>query len=234
LVNFMVNPTGEGDPVTQMPPVEVLETLGLERARSLAITFFTLNYESPKSTTFDWTPLWRHQITVGVVMDFIYDALDLKRSGLEYAAGAFHDIGKMILAELFPFAYFTAMNRSMHEELPLVICEMEMFGMNHAEVGAAWLKEQEFPAHLVDAIAQHETPARINRRALLAHALVSSNHLVKQIGIGYSGNSMLDPRPWEQLPSTGMIWDARGNKDYVFDDFAHDILSQFESFPDLL
>jgi serine/threonine protein kinase len=235
LVNFMINPKGEDDSAAaRMSPVDALETLGLERARSLAITFFALNYEKPKSPTFDWTPLWRHQISVGVVMDFLYDALDLKRSGLEYAVGTFHDIGKMILAELFPFACFTAMNRSMQESLPLVSCETEMFGINHAEIGAKWLKDNEFSQSLVDAIAQHETPARISRRALLSHALVSVNHLVKQIGIGYSGNSMLDPRPWEELPSTGILWEARGNKEYLFEDFTRDILDQFESFPDLV
>ncbi len=234
LVNFMVNPKGEDESAEGMSAVEALETLGLERARNLAITFFALNYENPKSPTFDWTPLWRHQISVGVVMDFIYDALDLKRSGLEYAVGTFHDVGKMILSELFPFAYFTAMNRSMQDSIPLVSCETEMFGMTHAEAGANWLKENDFPHGLVDAVAQHETPARISRRALLPHALVSINHLVKQIGIGYSGNPTLDQRPWEELPSTKIIWEARGNKDYLYEDFTRDILDQFESFPDLV
>ena len=234
LVNFMVNPKGEDESTAKMPAVDALETLGLERARNLAITFFALNYEKPKSPTFDWTPLWRHQIAVGVVMDFMYDALDLKRSSLEYVAGTFHDLGKMILGELFPFATFTTMNRSMHESLPLSTCEIEMFGISHAEIGANWLRDNDFPQAMVDAVAQHETPARISRRALLSHALVSVNHLVKQIGIGYSGNSMLDPRPWEELPSTGLLWDARGNKDYPFEDFARDILDQFESFPDLV
>jgi len=234
LVNFMVNPEGTGESAESMSAVDALETLGLERARNLAITFFALNYENPKSNTFDWTPLWRHQVSVGVVMDFMYDALDLKRCGLEYAAGTFHDIGKMILAELFPFAYFTAMNRSMLESLPLAICEREMFGITHAEIAANWLKENEFPNALIEAIAQHEMMARISHRALLSHALVSVNHLVKKIGIGYSGNSMLDPRPWEEMPSTKIIWEARGNKDYAFDDFTRDILDQFESFPDLL
>jgi serine/threonine protein kinase len=234
LVNFMVNPKGEGESAESMSAVDVLETLGLARARNLAITFFALNYENPKSTTFDWTPLWRHQLSVGVVMDFVYDALDLKRSGFEYTVGMFHDIGKLILAELFPFGYFTVMNRSMQESLPQASCETELFGINHAEIAANWLKENEFPSALIDAIAQHETPARINRRALLSHALVSANHLVKQIGIGYCGNSMLDPRPWEELPSTEIIWEARGNKDYLFEDFARDILDQFESFPDLV
>jgi HD-like signal output (HDOD) protein len=126
------------------------------------------------------------------------------------------------------------MNRSMQEGLPLAACEMEMFGITHAEIGANWLKENEFPNALVEAVAQHEAPARISRRALLSHALVSANHLVKQIGIGYSGNAMLHPHPWEQLPSTRIIWEARGNKEYEFDDFTRDILDQFESFPDLV
>lgn len=233
LVNFMINPGGEADSAEEMSPLEALETLGLERARNLAMTFFALNYEKPKSPTFDWTPLWRHQVSVGVVLDFLCDALDLKHSGFEYVAGTFHDIGKMILADLFPFAYFTAMNRSLQESIPLTACETEMFGITHAEMGANWLKENEFPQTLVDAIAQHETPARISRRALLSHALVSANHLVKQIGIGYSGNSMLDPHPWEELPSTVIIWEARGNKAYPFEDFTRDILGQFQSFPDL-
>jgi len=230
----MVNPSGDGEGAETMSAIDALETLGLERARNLAITFFALNYENPKSASFDWLPLWRHEVSVGVVMDFLYDALDLKRCGYEYAAGTFHDIGKMILAELFPFAYFTTMNRSLLEAIPLATCEIEMFGITHAEIAANWLKENEFPQALIEAVGQHETPSQINRRALLAHALVSVNHLVKQIGIGYSGNCMLQPHPWEELPSTKIIWEARGNKDYAYEDFTRDILGQFEAFPDLL
>ena len=234
LVNFMINPDGDDPSAETMDPVEALETLGLERARNLAITFFALNYENPKSPVFDWTPLWRHQITVGVVMDFIYDALDLRRSGLEFAVGTFHDIGKVVLAEVFPFAYFTCMNRSLQGPHSLASCERDMFGLDHAEIGANWLRDNEFPGAFVDAVAHHELPARISRRSVLPHVLVSVNHLVKQLGIGYSGNSLLDSRPWEELPSTQIIWNARGNHDYEYENFATDILNQFESFPDLI
>ena len=235
LVNFMINPNGDDESAQSMSAVDALETLGLERSRNLAITFFALNYENPKSPTFDWTPLWRHQVAVGVVMDFLYDALDLKRCGLEYATGAFHDIGKMILGELFPFAYFSAMNRSLIESLPLATCESELFGgMQHAEIAANWLRENDFPGQFIEAISLHETHTRISRRNILAHALVSTNQLVKQIGIGFSGNCALDPHPWDEMPSTKIIWEARGNKDYAYEDFTRDILNQFESFPDLL
>ncbi len=234
LVNFMVNPQTDEELAENQHPIEVLQTLGLERSRNLALTFFALNYESPRSSHFDWNPLWRHQLAVGIVIDFLYDALDLKRTDYEYVAGTFHDIGKFILAELFPFAYFSTMNRSLMEELPLVSCEQELFGTNHAEVGALWLKQEGFSHILVDAVAQHEMPDRISRRGLLSHGVVSANQLVKQIGIGYSGNSSLDPRAWEELPSTGALWEARGNKSYLYDDFVRDILGQFETFPDLL
>ena len=224
----------EGVPAERMDAAEALETLGLERARNLAITFFALNYENPKSPTFDWTPLWRHSITVGVVLDFIYDALDLRRTGLEYVTGTFHDIGKMILAELFPFAYFTCMNKSVNESIPIAQAERDMFKITHAEIAADWLRTNDLPSGLVDAIAQHETGAAVSKRNVLTHALISINHLVKQLGIGYSGNAVLDPHPWQDHPSTQIIWEARGNKEYEYEQFTADILGQFETFPDLV
>ncbi len=84
LVKFMINPNGDDDSSERMSAVEASKTLGLERARNLAIHLLRPQLRKPESPTFDWTPLWRHQITVGIVMDFLYDALDLKRSGFEY------------------------------------------------------------------------------------------------------------------------------------------------------
>jgi hypothetical protein len=234
LADFMMNP-GEGDErAANMRPIDVLETVGLERSHNLALTFFALNFDLAKHPNFDWTPLWRHQLATGVVMDFIYDALDLRRSGFEYVAGAFHDIGKLILAEIYPFAYFTTMNRSMQEEISLVELEREIFGIDHAEIGGLWLKRNEMPAALIDAVELHERPERVHRRATLNNAVISVNHLVKQIGIGYSGDSLLDPRPWEELPSTKAMFEARGNREYEYEDFTRDILGQFQSFPDLV
>ena len=234
LADFMNSPEDESEKAAHLEPLVVLETLGLERSRHLALTFFAINYEFQKTTQFDWAPLWRHQISTGIIIDFLYDALNLKRVGVEYAAGAVHDIGRLILAEIFPFACFTAMNRALKEEISLTDCELETFGIDHGELGATWLREKELPQALVDAIMFHDTPEKIQRRSLLAHALVSANHLVKQFGIGYSGNPWLDPRPWEELPSTRIIWEARGNKEYLYEDFVQDILGQFQKFPDLI
>ena len=234
LYDFMTNPETEAETALQQPPVEVLETIGLVRGRYLALTFFALNYEIAAGNQFDWTPLWRHQLAVGVMIDFLHDALNLKRSGLEYVTGLAHDIGRLILAELFPFSYFTILNRAFQEEMALGRAEIKTFGLDHAELGGLWLRHHGLPPALVEAISLHETPEKIQRRQTLAHALVSANHLARQVGIGYSGNPVLDPTPWEELPSTKAIWEARGNKDYAFEDFTRDIGDQFQNFPDLI
>jgi hypothetical protein len=141
----------------------------------------------------------------------------------------------MILAELFPFAYFTCMNRSVSEAIPLAETEREMFKITHAEIAADWLRTFDMPSALVDAIAHHENGSTVvSKRSTLTHALISINHLVKQLGIGYSGNAVLDPHPWDEHPSTVLIWEARGNTEYAYEDFTRDILGQFESFPDLV
>jgi HD-like signal output (HDOD) protein len=234
LADFMTGPEDESEKAARLDPMEVLETVGLARSRHLALTFFAINYEFQNMAQFNWAPLWRHQVSTGVILDFLYDALSLKRVGTEYAAGAIHEIGRLILAELFPFACFTAMNRALKEKISLSICERETFGIDHAELGAAWLRENQLPQSLVDAIMFHDTPEKISRRSLLAHALVSTNQLVKQLGIGYSGNPWLDPHPWEEMPSTRIMWEARGNKEYLFEDFTQDILEQFQNFPELI
>jgi serine/threonine protein kinase len=234
LADFMTGPAEASEKAARQDPVVVLETVGLERSRHLALTFFAINYEFQNTAQFDWSPLWRHQISTGVILDFLYDALSLKRVGTEYAAGTVHEIGRLILAEIFPFACFTAMNRALKEEISLTACELETFSIDHAELGAIWLREKQLPQSLVDAIMFHDTPEKIPRRALLPHALASANQLVKQLGIGYSGNPWLDPHPWEEMPSTRIIWEARGNKEYLFENFTQDILGQFGHFPDLI
>jgi serine/threonine protein kinase len=234
LYDFMTNSAAETAAPTPPKPVDLLETIGLERGRYLALTFFALNYEVPQATQFDWTPLWRHQLAVGVMIDFFHDALNLKRSGLEYVTGLAHDIGKLILSELFPFAYFTILHRAFQEKESLSSCEQKTFGLDHAELGGLWLKQHGLPAPLIEAVALHETAEKIQKKQILAHALVSANHLAQKVGLGYSGNPLLDPRPWEELPSTRLIWEARGNKAYPFEDFTRDFLDQFQNFPDLV
>jgi serine/threonine protein kinase len=230
VAQFMAMSSGE--PVQD--GMAILEVLGLTRARTLALTFFMLNFEYSEPSNFDWRPLWQHQISVGLIIDFMYDALELQRTGMEYAAGLTHDIGKLVLSELYPFVYFSIMDAAIKTEKPLIKYEKDLLGITHGEMGQIWLTDRGFPSALADIAKIHDTPEITLRKSLLAHALISANHLCQLLGIGYSGNYVLDPRPWEDLPSTYAIWEARHRRDYTFDSFTQDFLTQFQNFPDLV
>jgi len=218
---------------TEHHPEDVLDILGLTRTRQLALTFFALKYEYKPARQFDWTPLWNHLIATGCIMDFMYDALDLKRSGLEYITGFMHGFGKLILAELYPYTYFHCLETGIKQQQPLHQVERDLMGISSGEILSLWCAQNGFPGGLCDVFNWFETPEEIKKKSVLSHALVSANHLSKLHGIGYSGDLCLDPRPWDELPSNTYIWELRRNRDYSYEDFTQGFLEQFQHFPDL-
>lgn len=221
----------EGEEV--LSPDDVLEILGLTRARQLALAHFTLKFEWKEPREFNWKPHWNHLLAVGCIMDFMYDALDLKRSGLEFATGFMHGLGKYILSEIYPYSYFRCLDQCIKQERPLHELEMEMLGITSGNMLGIWSAEKGFPGGLSDVFTRFESPENLKKKSVLSHALVSANHLSKLNGIGYSGDVCLDPRPWDELPSTTYIWELRRNRDYSYEDFTQGFLEQFGQFPDL-
>ncbi len=212
----------------------VIDTLGLVRANSLALIYFSFRFEMRGSVNFDWNPLWNHQLAVGLAMDFMYDALNLRRDGQEFVTGLIHDIGKIILAELFPFGYFCALEQAMTRQESLILLEKEILGMNHVEIAEVWLTKNLFPKEVIESIHQHEMPAaNPGQMPLMTHALISANQFCKEIGIGYSGNPLLGETPWAEMESTAIVWQKR-RRDYDYDDFVSDFQEQFKLFPDLI
>lgn len=219
----------------QLNNENVVETLGLVRANSLALTYFAFHYEMRGSVNFDWYPLWNHQLATGLVMDFMCDALNLRQTGMEYVCGLIHDIGKIILSELFPFGYFCALEKSARDQEPLIQHEAGVLGIDHAELAAFWLNTQVFPKDIVETIGQHESPQSFTRKtSQLTHLLYSANQFCKELGIGYSGNPLLGPVPWAEMQSTVFIWEKRRRRDYAYEDFIADFQEQFRVFPDMI
>lgn len=220
----------------QLNDENVIETLGLVRSNTLALTYFAFHYELRGSVNFDWYPLWNHQLAVGLVMDFMYDALNLRRNGLEFVTGLIHDIGKIILAELYPFGYFCALEKAVRDQESLPRLEQQILGMEHSELCEVWLNNNLFPKEMVDAIAQHERPLGPNahKLPLLTHALVSANQFCKEMGIGYSGEPLLGDVPWAEMESTALLWQKRRRTSYAYEDFVNDFHEQFKYFPDMI
>jgi serine/threonine protein kinase len=246
---------------------ERLELVGLERSRNLALTAIMLRQSWRPSLEIDWKQLWQHQISCGILTELLFELLEIPPSGLEYAAGLFHDCGKMVFTELYPEDYLECVAESVENDKPLNECEVEKFGIGHAELGELWLRKLKISSKLSQAVSWHEWPEHYGEssslrrtmksafsmtktalirigsvmgasaderpESLMTHAVYSANHLVKLHGLGFSANTHLEQTPWDELPSTQLLWHFNRNEELTHEEFVDFFLTTCASFPDI-
>jgi serine/threonine protein kinase len=225
---------------------EKIELVGLERSRNIALTSIALYRPWQGERPLNWHGLWQHSIYTGLLAEFISDMLGLPVTGMEYLCGTVHDIGKLVLAELYPAKTIGVWLHAYEQNLPLMEVERQYFGVDHAQLGQEWLARHKFHKTVRYLVAFHEdpencyqalaesskmnpissliTPSRDDEINLLTHLIYCANTLAKELGLGYSGNPQLDQRPWIEQPTTQLIFEARAEEKESM------TLKEFESF----
>ncbi len=133
---------------------EAILRVGVPHARRIALAccFAGLFASKPLKE------LWEHSEAVAGI------TLELARlCGLDaetaWIGGLLHDIGRLGLMR-FPAERRAAEESWLASGFPRVYAETLAFGVDHAALGAAILREWELPALIVDAVALHHRPGR--------------------------------------------------------------------------
>ena len=101
-----------------------------------------------------------HSLRCALAAQEIASSSNVGRVGAMYAAGLLHDVGKLILLNLYPEQSTEALtlNLDMYDGTKLEVCEKEIFGFDHTEVGNVLAKQWSFPAVLQQCIRYHHNP----------------------------------------------------------------------------
>jgi serine/threonine protein kinase len=233
---------------------EKIELVGIERSRNIALTAIALYRPWQGERPLNLHGLWQHQIYTGLLAEFITDMLGLPATGMEFLCGAVHDIGKLVLFELYPAKTIGVWMKAFEQNLPLTQVELEYFGVDHAQLGQEWLNRHKFQRTVRYVTAYHETPehcfealaksSKLNligslvssnkddEITLLVHLIHCANILAKELGLGYSGNPRLEQTPWIEQQTTQMIFEAR-SKEIEMNDFNEFFMDTCSGLPDL-
>jgi len=135
--------------------------LGIEVLRHvvLSVEVFGVFHASRAIPGFSMERLQRHaQLTARIVR-----ALPVPRylSDAAMVAALLHDVGKLVLASKRPDQLAQALKIAAQEGRPLYAAENDLFGFNHAEIGAYLLALWGLPSPIVEAVAYHHAPSRI-------------------------------------------------------------------------
>jgi serine/threonine protein kinase len=251
LASFMAN-ASDARPQSD---AEKIELVGIERSRNIALTAIALYRPWQGERPLNLHGLWQHSIYTGILAEFIVDMLGLPATGLEFLCGAVHDIGKLVLFELYPAKTIGVWMHAYEQNLPLTQVEDQYFGVDHTQIGQEWLNRQKFQRTVRYVTAYHEEPqncyeaisksSKLNLISamisgnkddeinLLAHLIYCANTLAKELGLGYSGNPRLDQAAWIDQPTTQLIFDSRSQEDVTLDEFGEFFMNTCSNLPDL-
>lgn len=197
--------------VSSLPKAVVL--IGVRMLRSIGLSIPAVHglthrgVDSPVSLE----GLWIHSLAVATAMQHLARSLGMRGCEHLFVVGMLHDIGKVLMAELFPNEYGHALElvRSGRYEY-LFQAEQDLVGADHAELAGLLLTYWKFPAMIAAPVAAHHGEDYPEPRPPDSALLRVANHLVQELDMGGEGNRVpvgILPRDGELLTLTASILD---------------------------
>jgi putative nucleotidyltransferase with HDIG domain len=169
---------------------EAVFYLGVRQIRQLAVVTPVIEdlQNLAGNRRFPWREFWRHCIGAALMTREVIDIIQSPNEEIDYVGGLIHDVGKIVMASAFP-EHFTALyGRQADISRDLLEAEKELLGVDHAELGALYLKKQILPENLVEIVQFHHHPEHARHNVNMVAAVQVADLLVRHAKIGDSGN----------------------------------------------
>jgi putative nucleotidyltransferase with HDIG domain len=127
--------------------------------------------------------LWAHAAAAQLAVRALMQECAPTLPPIAMTAALLHDIGKLVMSRCLHANVATIVHHARERGVTFVEAEQDLFGVNHAAVGAAIAVEWSFPAVVTDAIARHHDPD-LGASSPVLDAVVIANMVAKNIGAG--------------------------------------------------
>lgn len=169
-----------GTNITGLGPA--IQRLGLRALRGLVFAL-TLPRSFSAGSSFPTRSLWRHSLAVAALSSSLCEELSLSSAQKDEAwmGGLIHDIGALAMATIAPREYDQLLDRLTQNatdgiESEIVQIEREVFGIDHAEFGGIFLRENwHLPDPMPEVASHHHDLGGMD---LPKHGLGSTIHIV--------------------------------------------------------
>lgn len=182
-------------PITTI--THALVMLGLDVVKNLVLTASVVDVVDAMNRMM--AGLWLHSIGTARAASAIAECLDMPNPEEHALAGLLHDVGKVVIAQVFPADYGKITALVAERGCLQLDAEHEVLGVTHAEVGFWLLRKWSLPDTLVYPIAYHHSfhPRRDHAdRTAIVHV---ADILCRALAIGYPGDRRIPPPHPEAL-----------------------------------
>ncbi|WP_418789963.1 HDOD domain-containing protein [Phosphitispora sp. TUW77] len=174
---------------------EALLILGFSTVRNLVMAASVYNvmdrevqgYFLPKGE------LWKHSMSTALIGRSLSKKIGYEFPDQAFVAGLLHDIGKLILNTYMTQKFEDVISKVAAENIPFMLAEQQILGFDHAVIGSTVAEKWNLPFELVEAIANHHTPALAKYNPKLTSIIHVADAASMSMGIGLGGDGMLYP-----------------------------------------
>lgn len=163
--------------------------LGLNTVKNMALSTAIIKSvaSAKKSRALPTAKFWAHSISVGVSAKLFAQTQDIPILEREeyFISGLLHDLGKV------PFGdeYIAVLNHAKQEQLPLILAERELMGIDHQQVGQMISEKWKLNDTITACIEHHHEPGLLAEELQKKVAFVALGNVYSNIyDIGFAGN----------------------------------------------
>ena len=169
---------------------EAVFFLGVRQIRQLAMVTPIIEdfHKLTPDRRFPWRQFWRHCIGTALLTRELVDLIESPEGESDYVSGLIHDVGKIVMSSVFPEHFRAIYYAPPDRGGELVDIEREILGMDHAELGALYLKKQRLPDVFVEVAQFHHHPDAASSHSRTVAAVEVADLMVRHTKIGDSGN----------------------------------------------
>jgi len=145
---------------------DAVSFLGLQTLRTIAscAVVFEAVAETKMASGFSLEQLSDHSLLVRDVAKQL--PVDKLQKGLVETAAMLHDIGHLLMATRMPRSFKRVRAHAAEKQISVAEAEYALMGVSHAEIGAYLLGLWGLPPAIVEAVAHHHRPERIEHESL--------------------------------------------------------------------
>ena len=164
---------------------EAVSRLGFEELYKIVTAMFASNAILRPGHNSFVEGLWNHSASVAVAAGVL--AEQVEESALTaFTAGLLHEVGKVIMITVDESNYVQAVQNSGIFKRPIYVTERELFGFDHAEVGACLLERWNLPPNIVAATLHHHQLAGAEPFERLSAIIFLANFLSHNTGEAFA------------------------------------------------
>lgn len=169
---------------------QAITFLGLRVLKDLVLNVSLVRvftFEKEGDPDFDIATFWEHSLGTAYFTKSVVKKMGLPDNENYYIAGLLHDIGKLVMYQLYPKKFLEIVKLQKEKSMPDLTAEEHVLGVNHSDVGGYLAEKWNFNPEIVSAIRSHHIASELEQ--LFVAVVQVANMFAKASGLGFSWDS---------------------------------------------